>query len=331
MKSFRTSTSLSIFGLLLTMAGCSANAASTDPASSASQAQAQAGARNEGRPMHHAFFGPERLLVVALHEDIGLSDAQKATIRSALDAARPARPQGGEEKMKAHGAKLAAAVRAGKVDVATLAADGPTAPDATAMNAHLESVKKALTTLHATLTPEQRQKLVSAVENHEGRGGPGAHMGRGGRHGGSRPEGEAQHVRGEHPRPEGMHGAMGLLKDLDLSDAQKEQIRAKLQANRPAAPSEADREAMKAKFEAMRGEHKARLESFAKDDFDANAFLAKPANAPEMGKGMKGMHEHMLQELAVITEVLTPAQREKLATKIEMGPEHGMPVAPAQP
>ena len=86
-----------------------------------------------------------------------------------------------------------------------------------------------------------------------------------------------------------------------------------------------DREAMKTKFEAMRAEHKARLESFTKDTFDANAFLAKPANAPEPGKGMKGMHEHMLNELAAITEVLTPAQREKLAAKIEKGPEHKGP------
>jgi Spy/CpxP family protein refolding chaperone len=122
-----------------------------------------------------------------------------------------------------------------------------------------------------------------------------------------------------------MHGAFGLLQDLDLTDAQKEQIRTKLQANRPAPPSEADREAMKTKFEAMRAEHKARLESFTKDTFDANAFLAKPANAPEPGKGMKGMHEHMLNELAAITEVLTPAQREKLAAKIEKGPEHKGP------
>ena len=326
MKSFRLSTSLSIFGLLLTMAGCSANGASTDPAS-ASQAQSQTQAPNEARPMHHGFFGPEHLLVVALHEDIGLSDAQKSTIRGALDAARPPAPaQGGEEKMKAHSAKLAAAVRAGKVDVATLSTDGPGAPDATAMNAHLESAKKALTTLHATLTPEQRQKLVAAVESHKGPGGPGGHMGHGGgHHGGPRPEG------GEgHGRPEGMNGAFGLLQDLDLTDAQKEQIRTKMQANRPAAPSEADREAMKTKFETMRAEHKARLESFTKETFDANAFLAKPANAPEMGKGMKGMHEHMLQELAAITEVLTPAQREKLAAKIEKGPEHRMHAAPAQ-
>jgi Spy/CpxP family protein refolding chaperone len=87
---------------------------------------------------------------------------------------------------------------------------------------------------------------------------------------------------------------------------------------------------MKARFEAMRAEHKARLESFAKDDFDANAFLARPANAPDMGRGMRGMHEHMLQELAAITQVLTPAQREQLAAKIEAGP-HAMPGAPAQP
>jgi Spy/CpxP family protein refolding chaperone len=323
MKTFRISTSLSIFGLLVTMAGCSAN---TAPASGepATASQAQAANADKARPMHHGFFGPEHLLVVALHEDIGLSDAQKNTIRTALDGARPAPPSGMEEKMKAHSAKLAAAVRAGKIDVATLAADGPGQPDQAAMTAHLEAAKKALTTLHATLTPEQRQKLVAAVESHKGPGGHGGPFGHhGGHHGGPPPEGRDGEGRG--PRPEGMHGAFGLLQDLDLTDAQKEQIRTKLQANRPSPPSEADREAMKTKFEAMRAEHKARLESFTKDTFDANAFLAKPANAPEPGKGMKGMHEHMLNELAAITEVLTPAQREKLAARIEKGPEHKGP------
>ena len=210
--------------------------------------------------------------------------------------------------------------------VATLAAQGPTAPDAAAMSAHLEAAKKALSALHATLTPEQRQRLVAAVESHKGRGGPRGHMGHGGGHG-PRAEGDAQRVGGGHPGHEGMHGAMGLVRDLDLTDAQREQLRAKLQANRPAAPSEADREAMKAKFEAMRAERKARLATFARDDFDAASFLARPANAPDMGGGMKGMHEHMLRELAAITEVLTPAQRERLATKLEAGPAHAMPPA----
>jgi Spy/CpxP family protein refolding chaperone len=322
MNTFRLSTSLSIFGLLVTLAGCSAQAG-TAPSSSepgtatAAQAQAQDNAAASGPRFagHHGGFGPEMLLGAALHEDIGLSDAQKTTVRAALDAIRPT-PPAADEKGKAFGADLAAAVRAGKIDTSALAAKAPAGPSEALHTAHVEAVKKALSTLHATLTADQRKKLVSAIEAHADEGPP---EGRGGEHGRGHREGGPGRGPGNHGP--GMHGALGLVADLDLTDAQKETLRTKLEASRPAAPSTDDREARKAAHEAMRADYKARLESFTKDTFDATAFVAKPANAPKLdGKG--AFHEHMLTELAIVTEVLTPVQREKLAQKLEQGPMH---------
>ena len=60
----------------------------------------------------------------------------------------------------------------------------------------------------------------------------------------------------------------------------------------------------------------AKLQSFKSDSFDAKAFVAPPANAPKIG----GPADHMAKELSAVVSVLTPAQREKLAQKIEQGP-----------
>jgi Spy/CpxP family protein refolding chaperone len=323
MNTFRLTTSLSIFGLLVTLAGCSAQAG-TAPSSSepgtatAAQAQAQDNAAAPGPRFagHHGGFGPEMVLGAALHEDIGLSDAQKTTLRAALDQTRPSPPAAEESKGKAFGAELAAAVRAGKIDTSALAAKAPAGPSEAMHAAHVEAVKKALSTLHATLTSDQRKKLVSAIEARADQGPP---EGRGGEHAHGPREGGPGRGPGNHGP--GMHGALGLVADLDLTDAQKETLRQKLEAARPPAPSAEDREARKAAHEAMRADYKARLESFTKDTFDANAFVARPANAQKPdGLGKGAPHEHMLTELAVVTEVLTPAQREKLAQRLEQGP-----------
>jgi len=67
----------------------------------------------------------------------------------------------------------------------------------------------------------------------------------------------------------------------------------------------------------------ARLESFASDSFDAKAFVAPPAGAPQGG----AMHPlaRMVNELAVVVPLLDPAQREALAAQLEKGPPMGRP------
>ena len=100
-----------------------------------------------------------------------------------------------------------------------------------------------------------------------------------------------------------------LTEGLDLTQAQTDQIKAKLEADRPARPSEADFTAMKAAMDA-------KLQSFKADDFDAKAFVSPPANAPKLGAAS----DHMAKQLNAVVSVLTAEQREKLAQKIEQGP-----------
>ena len=69
---------------------------------------------------------------------------------------------------------------------------------------------------------------------------------------------------------------------------------------------------------AMKTAMNEKLQSFKADTFDAAAFVARPANAPKMNMGKPA--DHMTKELSAIVAVLTPAQREKLAQKIEQGP-----------
>lgn len=291
MKPFRTM--FPILGVVAVLAGCSgAESANTGVASNALTAQGSSAsdtaAKPEGRQGGHRHGpggGPDFLVFAALHDDIGLRADQRATIEGLVEKGRPSEGRRAPDEAKT--AEIAAAIRAGNVDASKLkAADGA------GFEQRRAKAAERLATLHATLTKEQRAALVDAVvaKRVEGpkRGGPKA------------------------DRPEGRHegGPRGhLLGGLDLTQAQKDQIEAKLAADRPARPSEADRAAMKQAMDA-------KLQSFKADTFDAKAFVAPPANAPKMGSPAA----HMAKELNAIVSVLTPAQREQLAQKIEQGP-----------
>ena len=334
MSSIRTSLSLSLFALVATLAGCGVEAGVPE-AESAEQAAtaaapadvAVATADGKGGPRfgggrHHG--GPASLIMAALHEDIGLTAEQKTTIEALLptrgDKPEGARPEARGGPDQAHGAALAAAIRSGKVDAAALAPkrDESKAKDDSAHVARQAEMAKALGTLHATLTAEQRQKLVAAVKSHEGKGGPDAQRPGGkGRPDGARPEGRGP--KGEGQEKGAMHGPLGgMLAGIELTAEQKELLQTKLEAARPAKPTEAEMAAHKQQFEAMRTEHEARLATFANDSFDANAFLARPAK-PQGAEAFKG-RDHHADELAIVVSVLQPAQREQLAAKIEAGP-----------
>lgn len=88
MISFRTMTTVSIFGILATLAGCSGQAATSSTDSTSAQQQGvTAAAQNQEAPRGHDHFrgGQAFLLGAALHENIGLTDAQKSTIQKSLD------------------------------------------------------------------------------------------------------------------------------------------------------------------------------------------------------------------------------------------------------
>jgi Spy/CpxP family protein refolding chaperone len=313
MSSFRIVTTASLLGLVATLAGCSAESATSSGAETASTARASdtvaaapatAEPRAVGGPARGPHpGGPDFLLMAALHEPINLTADQKTAIEGALEANKPAGPPAFD---KARVSALAAGIRAGKVDVTTLKASAPS-DDAKA--ARQAAHAKALATLHATLTPAQRRALVDAVAKHAADRPDHAD------HGGRPP---MDHAGGPPPGDMGPMG--GMLEGLDLTKAQQDSIRAKLDAQRPAPPSEADRAAMKQQHEAFRTALTAKLQTFANDTFDANAFVSPPAGA-QKGPGPGGDHaDRFAQDLATITSVLDPAQREKLAARIEAGP-----------
>jgi hypothetical protein len=229
----------------------------------------------------HGRHGPVGLLHAALEESIGLSSEQRRAIETTLASLRPA-PRD-EAAHAEHRAALAAAIRAGRVDETALIAAGPTAEERAA---HEAAFATAAGRLHAILTADQRQALVTAVlAKHT------AHD--------SSPEAHAHDG-----------GPMHLFGDLGLTDDQKVTVRAALDAGRP------DEATMRARFAAMNADHEARLQSFVADTFDARAFVAPPADA-ETGNRP---NDPMVHDLAIVVPLLTAAQRERLAQRIEAGP-----------
>jgi Spy/CpxP family protein refolding chaperone len=250
-------------------------------------------AGERGRPGHRMGPpGPAHLVDLALRE-LDLTAAQ----RSAIEAARPEEPKhAGKHRGEALFATLASAVRAGSVDPAAIVAAAPREPADAAE--HRAAAASALTTLHAALEPAQRRALVDLAEKRLREHAP------------------------KGPPPEMREGRQGhggpmahLVEGLGLSEAQKAEVDAALAASRPAMPDPAQ---MKPRFEAMAREMRARLETFASDAFDAKAFVEPPKDAPDFGP--RAHLEHLAKGLAAVVPVLTPAQREALAQKLEKGP-----------
>lgn len=319
MISFRPSMVLPVLGLLAAFAvGCSGEAAASGGADSADTTRSAITndqvATND-RPafgkfrLHGPKAGPGFLIGAALHEDLKLTDAQRASIEALREEMKPKAPPAFD---KSRASALAAQIRAGKIDETTAAPNDFEQKKAE----HVAATAKAIAKLHDILTPEQRASLVAAVGNRMEQGPK--HGERGER--GPRAEGGERAQRGPKGAHDKLGGPMGfMLADLDLTQEQKDAIRTKLEAERPAAPSQEQREAMKARFQNVRAEMKSRLQSFASDSFDANAFVTPPAR-PE-GAQVRPHENRRAKMLSIVTSVLTPAQREKLAVKIEQGPQ----------
>lgn len=321
---------LPLVGALVGAAGCTAETGQGDTSPSDEAAEAAlaqrppgAGGPREGFGGHRGGpRGPEHLLRAALHE-LDLSDAQEATIEGALEGLR----DGAKERPKdgAIFGALAEGVRAGKIDRAAIEAKLPDA--GRAVEERRARVAGALSTLHATLTKEQRRQLVDRIaakmDEREERGPRGGEHHRGPR--GGEQDGE------RHRGPRGDRGGMGgpgmrggplghLLAGLDLRDEQRAQIDKALEGARP---SDADRVGRKEDHAARRAEMRARLETFAADRFDASAFLPQPPAGEKMGP--RAHLDRMVGALAAIVPILDEAQRNALAERIEKGPAAGRP------
>lgn len=275
------------------------------PAAPAKQGEKGMRGDHAGKFGHHGKpGGPAMLLGAALHE-LDLTDAQKATIQAEMDALREGAPK---PDMDAHRAALAAAVRSGNVDVTALKAQlAPKAPDTSRL-------AKAIGVLHDTLTQAQREELVAAISDRMAKGPKGPR----GDHEGAADDDAKPHHKEFGKGGRGAFGPMGhMLKDLDLSDTQREKVK---EALSKLAPTDADREAMKAQHDAFQAKMKERLATFATASFDPSAFVLPP----EGGKaGPDKMFGHMVESLAAVVPILTEAQRTELAKRLEEG--HGGP------
>jgi Spy/CpxP family protein refolding chaperone len=307
MKSFVTM--IPVVGMIAVLAaGCSGSEStntgqSTNAISASATSEKPQEGPHAGRPHHGpGHGGPDFLVFAALHENIDLTAEQRSTIEGLVEKGRPDFDKGARPAPdKAKTAELAAAIRSGNIDASKLQAGPQGMPN---MQERQAKSAASLATLHKTLSKAQRASLVDAIVAKQAKRGEGKGEGKGEEKREGRPEG----------RPGGHEGGpMGhLLEGLDLTQAQKDQIKAKLDANRPTPPSEADRAAMKSAMDA-------KLQTFKADTFDANAFVTPPANAAQKGP-MGGHADHMAKELSAVVSVLTAEQREKLAQKIEQGP-----------
>lgn len=296
----------------LALAGCATTGGVSDTDEEVSASQEAASEARQGPDGPGFRHGPPRgheLLFVALH-DLDLSAEQRKTLEGAL-------AELGEKDrshMQAVGKVLATGVRAGKVDEAAVKAK----IDELGPQDHRAKIAKALNTLHATLSAEQRAELVAKVEEMAERHRPHGE-GRGPRPDGKGPDGQGPegHPRGPHGPGMGMGhhgpgmGPMGfLLHDLNLSDAQREKIHAALEASRPDKPSE---EEMAKKHEEMRARQKAVLDAFKGASFDAaQALPEKPQHEPPA--------LHLVKALNIVVPELDATQREALAVRLEQGP-----------
>ena len=263
--------------------------------------------------------GPGFLLRAALNE-LELRPEQKTTIEALTTELESAQPFASP----AHAAfdkALAAQVRAGKIDRAALEPH-TVALEKSASDARLK-VQGALGELHRTLDTEQRKALVATIEARMSEGkqrfGPMKHDGECAADGECAGEGECKGASGGHgkrgfgrghgPKMGGHHGpGFGTFAELDLSDAQRDQLRA---AREKAEP---DRAAMKEKMQ-QKGDHmKQLLAAFAADGFDAKKLSDPPGQQP------RTQLELRVKQLETMLAVLDPAQRVKLASGIESGP-----------
>ncbi len=235
-------------------------------------AAAQAGGSEDPPEVAHMRFIREALSKVALRPD------QKAIVEQ-LGREADARHEPIRNARAALQAALADQVAAGKIDRAALKPQVDALLQAIDQSRAADRV--ALGRLHDVLDKTQRNQFVDAIEDQFHRGRP--------EHGGMR--------------------AKRWASDLNLTDQQRDQIRASIQAK-----FQGDRDAMREQFHKMREQGKAMLESFRQDQFtpDANAPIF---SKDKLERGVGKMID--LAEAAI--PVLTPEQRAIAALKIRTG------------
>ena len=304
------------------------SAAVESPQAAEADAPAEAdGPAHARHPAKHGMHagGPMAIFRQAL-ETLDLSDAQRAQIDELVASLRP--DADADRPGEAFQQELATAVRAGNIDDSLVAKQVESVKSQ--MAERRAAMTQAVQKLHSLLSSEQRSALASSMRERMDKMGPaGDFEGKGDRIGKRREHGAKDAKRGERgerlgkdakrgERGErfGKGGPLGhLLKDLDLSDAQREQLREAMQANRPERP---DPETMKQHHQEMKTRVDAMLSAFASDTFDAAAL------APDFEPPVEGFVSRKVEMLRVVLPILDEGQRAQLADRIaegKLGPE----------
>jgi Spy/CpxP family protein refolding chaperone len=252
------------------VAGALALSACASSTEGAAANAAQAGITDDPPEVVHMNFVREALSKVPLRDD------QKALVEQ-LGREADARHEPIRQARTALQGALADQVAAGKIDRGLLKPQVDALLQAIEQSRAIDRV--ALGRLHDVLDKNQRGQFVDAVEE------------------------RFQQGRGMHP---GAQRMQRWAADLNLSDAQRDQIRASLQAR-----FQGQREGMKEQWHAMRERGKAMLESFRQDQFTPDP------NAPVFGRDQIERRINRMIDLAeTAVPILTPEQRALAAQKI---------------
>lgn len=254
---------------------------------------------------------PAGMLLRTALKELDLTAEQRATLEGLRDAKRGAKGPGyGPADFHQ---SLIKSLKTGTLDRAALEAE----MEAKQKLAEEQTKQRneRLATLHATLTPEQRQALVASVRTRlEAKAAKRGDKPQGDRKG--RKDKRGYHGRGDH----GCAMIAKLTRGLDLTAEQQAQIdalTAKAQANRPSEGDWADkREDKLVQIGAM-------LDAFVADSFDPAASAPEPTPMKDPAAKI-ALHAEQVEALIGI---LTPEQRAQLVERIKSQPGklgHGM-------
>lgn len=329
-------TSALVVGLFASF-GCSAQAPS-DPGNTKSDLGTAPAVAQKPDVKEHARWNhhqrPE-LLEAALRLP-SLTDAQRPQIQAELDklhAAHQAMRQAGETLRTA----TSTAIKSGSID------PGAFGPQLDAMDKAAAGAATARTDamvrIHDILTADQRKELVSTLKAHMPKAGERAAFADQGHFKGARNWAGAGKVAGEHC--DGPKGEHGLLKGLDLTEAQRQQLADLKFLDGDQNADKSDKPDFAAKFAEHRAAFDKMLVAFQSDTFDASSV---PAHA-DMASFMRKHMERRIAMLAKVLPILDAGQRTKLVERLDnpelmrpamqghmrgMMQRPGMPGAPAQ-
>ncbi len=222
-------------------------------------------------------------------DTLKLRPEQRKTIE-AMEVDLEAKGAGVRKEGKALAIFRADGVDCGKVDQEAI--DAQSAKVKTAMEAQKPVFLAAMQKLHDTLDMEQRKALVAGMHDHF----MGMGKGKGKEKDGDHKESHWGHHGG------GKHGMKGLLKDLNLTDEQKDAFHAAMKADHKEHKSE------KGGFHEARAKMKEAAEAFVSDSFDANKF--------DLPNHAGGFAARMAKMVEVGIPILNADQRAILAKRL---------------